>query len=56
MLTRVTSIYNEGDEVNAIQITGNGKLAVNNVKELHRTGRTFPQIAEVLTAMRGESE
>jgi len=52
----VTSIYNEGDEVNAIQITGNGKLAVNYVKELHRTGRTFPQIAEVLAEMRGESE
>jgi len=40
----------------AVQITSDGKCAICEVEKLHKTGRTFPQIAEVLKEMRGESE
>ena len=50
----VTCIYEDAlDDMSAVQITPNGKWLVNQVKNLHKTGRHFPQIAEVLKEMRG---
>ena len=43
-------------QMSAVQVSKDGKCAVNNVKDLHKTGRTFPQIAEVLAEMRGDKE
>ena len=43
-------------QMSAVQFSKDGKCAVNNVKDLHKTGRTFPQIAEVLAEMRGDKE
>lgn len=42
------------NQMDVVQITKDGKCAINDVEELHRTGRTFPQIAEVFAEMRGE--
>ncbi len=48
----VTSIFCEnGDNPKAVQFTESGKYVVNYVNELHRTGRHFSQIAEILAQM-----
>lgn len=52
----VVGIFNDGNEVTAVQIAGQGVIANSSVKELRKTGRHFPQIAEVLAEMRGDKE
>lgn len=52
----VTNVFDDGGRTRAVQISENGKWVVDDVKELHRTGKHFDQIAEVLKEMRGESK
>lgn len=51
----VTSIFTDnGCNPKAVQITESGKYCVDDVTELKKTGRHFPQIAEVLGQLKGE--
>ena len=45
----VTCIFTEnGCYTKAVQVTESGKWVVDEIRNLHKTGRSFPQIAEVL--------
>jgi hypothetical protein len=54
--TIVTRIYEEfpSSVLKAVQFTQRGQFTVNCIEDLHKTGRHFPQIAEVLEQLRGE--
>ena len=47
----VTAVWEIGGVVKTERLTQSGKLACDDAKDLHRTGRRFPQIAEVLKQM-----
>lgn len=49
VVTCVTKI--NGGNYEAVQITQSGRWVVDNVKNLHKTGRHFDQIEEVLKAL-----
>ena len=40
-------------ENTAVQFTSCGKWCVNDISELHKTGRHFPEIAEIMKKMKG---
>ena len=46
--------YENAKEPRALQFTESGKYVVDNISDLHKTGRHFPQIEEVLKQMKGE--
>lgn len=52
----VTCVFSESglDNPKAVHITGNGKYAVTPLSQLHKTGRHFDCIAEVLEQLKGE--
>lgn len=54
----VTCIFSESglDNPKAVHITGNGKYAVTPCSQLHKTGRHFDQIAEVLEQLKEEQD
>lgn len=47
----ITAVWEVGGVVKTERLTQSGKLACDDAKDLHRTGRRFPQIAEVLKQM-----
>lgn len=49
----VTAIFDTCRGVTAVYFTQNGKLAGDLLENLHKTGRHFPQIEEVLKQMQG---
>ena len=49
----VTNILDDNGRTRAIQITENGKWVVDDIKDIHKTGRHFDEISEVLAEMRG---
>lgn len=53
-LSVVTSIYEVNGNKNAVCITQNGKWNIGPISDLHKTGRHFPEIEEVLKKMQGE--
>ena len=53
----VTCIFTEnGCYTKAVQVTESGKWVVDEIRNLHKTGRTFPQIAEVLKRLQEGEE
>lgn len=51
----VTCIFTEnGGYTEAVQITESGRWIVDEIRNLHKTGRHFPEIAEVLAKMKEE--
>lgn len=52
----VTAIFDTCRGVTAVYFTQNGKLAGDLLENLHKTGRHFPQIAEVLKQMQEGNE
>ncbi len=54
----VTAIYMEagplGGALKAVQITESGKCVVDNVADLHRTGKHHVGITEILNSLKGE--
>lgn len=56
--TIVTQIYEEfpSSVLKAVQITQTGKFTVNCIEDLHKTGKNFSQIAEILNQLRGEND
>lgn len=52
----VTAIFDTCRGVTAVFFTQNGKLAGELLENLHKTGRHFPQIAEVLKQMQEGKE
>lgn len=53
----VTAIFNTCRGATAVYFTQNGKLAGDLLENLHKTGRHFPQIKEVLKQMQeGKNE
>lgn len=50
----VTNIFDDAGIIKIVQLSENGKYVVDNIKDIHKTGRHFPQIAEVLAELRGE--
>lgn len=47
----VTAVWEVGGVVKTERLTQSGKLACDDAKDLHRTGRRFPEIANVLKQM-----
>lgn len=52
VVTNITKA--EGKNTVAVQLTQNGKWCADDVTGLHKTGRHFDQIEEVLKALKGE--
>lgn len=52
----VTAVWEAGGVVKTERLTQSGKLACDDAKDLHRTGRRFPEIAEVLKQMQEGSK
>ena len=52
----VSCVFSESglDNPKAVHITGSGKYAVTPCSQLHKTGRHFDCIAEVLEQLKGE--
>lgn len=47
----VTAVWESYGEVKTERLTQSGKLACDDAKDLHRTGRRFPEIANILKQM-----
>lgn len=47
----VTAVWEAGGVVKTERLTQSGKLACDDAKDLHRTGRHFPEIANILKQM-----
>lgn len=47
----VTAVWEVGETVKTERMTQSGKLACDDARHLHRTGRRFPEIANVLKKM-----
>lgn len=47
----VTAVWEVGGVVKTERLTQSGKLACDDAKDLHRTGRRFPEIANILKQM-----
>jgi len=47
----ITAVWEVGGVVKTERLTQSGKLACDDAKDLHRTGRRFPEIANVLKQM-----
>lgn len=52
----ITAVWEVGGVVKTERLTQSGKLACDDAKDLHRTGRRFPEIAEVLKQMQEGEE
>ena len=52
----VTAVWEVGGVVKTERLTQSGKLACDDAKDLHRTGRRFPEIANVLKQMQEGEE
>lgn len=52
----VTAVWEDCGVVKAERLTQSGKLACDDAKDLHRTGRRFPEIANVLKKMQEGNE
>ena len=52
----VTAVWEDCGVVKTERLTQSGKLACDDAKDLHRTGRRFPEIAEVLKQMQEGNE
>lgn len=52
----VTAVWEVGGVVKTERLTQSGKLACDDAKDLHRTGRRFPEIANVLKKMQEGNE
>ena len=52
----VTAVWDEQGVVKTERLTQSGKLACDDAKDLHRTGRRFPEIANVLKKMQEDNE
>lgn len=50
----VTAVWKHCGVVKTERLTQSGKLACDDAKDLHRTGRRFPEIANVLKQMQEE--
>lgn len=52
----ITAVWEVGGVVKTERLTQSGKLACDDAKDLHRTGRRFPEIANVLKQMQEGEE
>lgn len=52
----VTAVWESCGEVKTERLTQSGKLACDDAKDLHRTGRRFPEIVNVLKQMQEGNE
>lgn len=52
----VTAVWDDCGVVKTERLTQSGKLACDDAKDLHRTGRRFPEIANVLKQMQEGKE
>ena len=52
----VTAVWDDCGVVKTERLTQNGKLACDDAKDLHRTGRRFPEIANILKQMQEGNE
>lgn len=52
----VTAVWEVGGVVKTERLTQSGKLACDDAKDLHRTGRRFPEIANILKQMQEGNE
>lgn len=52
----ITAVWEVGGVVKTERLTQSGKLACDDAKDLHRTGRRFPEIVNVLKKMQEENE
>ena len=52
----VTAVWEVGGVVKTERLTQSGKLACDDAKDLHRTGRRFPEIANILKQMQEGEE
>lgn len=52
----VTAVWEDCGVVKTERLTQSGKLACDDAKDLHRTGRRFPEIANVLKKMQENNE
>lgn len=52
----VTAVWEVGGVVKTERLTQSGKLACDDAKDLHRTGRRFPEIVNVLKQMQEGEE
>lgn len=50
----VTNIFEDSEGVMAVQLSENGRWVADPIEELHKTGRHFDAIAEVLAELRGK--
>lgn len=52
----ITAVWEAGGVVKTESLTQSGKLACDDAKDLHRTGRRFPEIANILKQMQEGNE
>jgi hypothetical protein len=52
----VTAVWDDCGVVKTERLTQSGKLACDDAKDLHRTGRRFPEIANILKQMQEGNE
>jgi hypothetical protein len=52
----VTAVWEDCGVVKTERLTQSGKLACDDAKDLHRTGRRFPEIANILKQMQEGNE
>lgn len=52
----ITAVWEVGGVVKTERLTQSGKLACDDAKDLHRTGRRFPEIANILKQMQEGNE